>query len=217
MALLQKVYPVEAGNIFYGNLDLCYMSSQSVRRSVTGVTQEVDLFSGSVLHNIALGDPDPNVHRALEVCEQAGIRAVIDALPEGLDTVLSGNFGRLSAGEKQRLAIARALYPNPDVILFDEATSALDSVTETKVHETIRALADAGKTIVLIAHRLSSVLGADKIVVIADGRVVEEGDHEDLMSRTGKYHELWRYQAPPLASTRRFQGHFAHSEMPCRS
>jgi ATP-binding cassette subfamily B protein len=199
MALLQKVYPVEAGNIFYGDLDLCYVSSRSIRRSVTGVAQDVDLFSGSVLENIAFGDPDPNVHRALEVCEQAGIRAVIDALPKGLDTRLSGNSGLLSAGEKQRLAIARALYPNPDVIVFDEATSALDSVTESQVQETIRALADAGKTIILVAHRLSTILGADKIVVIADGRVVEEGDHEELIGRRGKYYELWQYQVPTLA------------------
>ena len=198
MALLQKLYPLETGKILYGDLDLRYASLRSVRRAVTTVAQEVDLFSGSVLENIALGDPAPDVQRALEVCQQAGIGELIDALPEGLDTRLSGGHGALSAGEKQRLAIARALYPDPEVIVFDEATSALDSATESKVQETIQELAATGKTIILIAHRLSTVVNAHKIVVIGDGRVLEEGDHATLMRRRGEYYKMWRYQIPPF-------------------
>lgn len=199
IALLQKIYPLEAGTIRIGGMDLRYMSARSIRRAIAEVPQRIDLFSGSVLANIALGDPNQNVRRALLVARQAGLSDLIDALPGGLDTHLAGNACGLSAGEKQRLAIARALYPDPDVVLFDEATSALDSISEAKVQKAMRTLVDEGKTVVLIAHRLSTVVGADKIVVLADGRVAEEGTHQELLAREGPYHRMWCYQHPETA------------------
>ena len=199
VSLLQKIHPLETGTIRIGSLDLRYLSSRSVRRALTVVPQEIDLFSGSLLENIALGDPEPDVRRALEVIERAGLSELMDALPGGLDTPLTGSSCGLSAGEKQRVAIARALYPDPEVVLFDEATSALDSIAEARVQETVRSLTENGKTVVLIAHRLSTVVRADKIVVLAEGRVAEEGTHRDLFARGGRYREMWRYQHPDLA------------------
>lgn len=199
IALLQRIYPLEAGAIRVGGMDLRYMSARSLRRAIAEVPQRIDLFNGSVLANIALGDPNPNVSRALLVAEQAGLGDLLDALPGGLDAHLAGNTCGLSAGEKQRLAIARALYVDPDVVLFDEATSALDSIAEARVQETVQSLTERGKTVVLIAHRLSTVARADKIVVLAEGRVAEEGTHLELFARGGRYRELWRYQHPDFA------------------
>ncbi len=200
IALLQRIYPVEAGTIHIAGMDLRYMSVRSLRRAIAEVPQRIDLFNGSVLENIALGDPDPNVRRALLVAQQAGLSDVIDALPGGLDAHLEGNSCGLSAGEKQRLAIARALYPDPEVVLFDEATSALDSISEARVQKAIRMLVGEGKTVVMIAHRMSTVVHADKIVVLAEGRVAEEGTHRELLARQGRYWRMWRYQHAELAA-----------------
>ena len=195
-ALIQKLYPLNDGNIFIGDLNTRYLSTESLRAYIGIVPQHLDLFAGNVIENIALGDYEPEMERILEICRSIGILEFIEELPNGFQTYLGENGASLSGGQKQRLAIARALYRNPQVLLLDEATSALDSVSEDEVQNCIQNLRDHGKTIILIAHRLSTVLNADKIIVLEKGKLVEEGSHTSLYHKKGKYYELWQKQMP---------------------
>ncbi|GLR45615.1 bacteriocin cleavage/export ABC transporter [Mesorhizobium amorphae] len=193
-ALLQNVYPIEDGRIRIGPFALQDLSTVSVRKAIAAVPQSVDVFSGSVIGNIALGEFEPDIEKILQICDQVGLRELIERWPGGLHTYLGQNGVRLSGGEKQRLALARALYRDPEILILDEATSSLDSIAEGFVLRIIEDLRRAGKTIIFIAHRLSTIRGADKIVVFDKGRVVEEGKHDDLMTAEGAYARLWRAQ-----------------------
>ncbi len=195
-SLLQKLYPVDGGKIFIGDTDLAYVSHRSLRSRIGVVPQELNLFAGSLLENIAIGDPAPDIQRILSICKELGLLPFIESLPGGFTTAVGEHGANLSGGQRQRLAIARALYREPDILILDEATSALDSGSEEFVQQTIRRLREAGKTVVLIAHRLSTVMDADKIVVLQDGKLVQEGTHEELLSATGTYRELWNKQFP---------------------
>ena len=139
------------------------------------------------------------------ICRQLGILEFVEKLPNGFATPLGERGTGLSGGQKQRVAIARALYRNPEILILDEATSALDTVSEQYVQHTLRQLRAAGKTVVLIAHRLSTVMHADKIVVLAAGKLMEEGTHEQLMACGGAYHELWQQLLPAPTLTLQVQ------------
>jgi len=197
-SLLQNIYPIQEGNILIGNSDLKYIDNESLRELVSVVPQKIDLFAGNVIENIAVGEYDPNMDRVIEICKNIGIMEFIEKLPNGFGTYLGENGATLSGGQKQRIAIARALYKQPEVLVLDEATSSLDSTSENYIQKAIQSLRDQDKTIVLIAHRLSTVINADKIVVMEDGQVIEEGSHSELFEKRNKYYNLWQQQLPVL-------------------
>ncbi|WP_321295585.1 peptidase domain-containing ABC transporter [Marinifilum fragile] len=197
-ALVQKLYPLNDGNIYIGNVNIKYASNESLRNYVGIVPQNLDLFAGNVIENIAVGEFQPNMERILDICKQIGILDFIEELPNGFQTWLGENGASLSGGQKQRLAIARALYRDPQVLILDEATSSLDSISEEQVQNCIKGLKEHGKTIVLIAHRLGTVLQSDKIIVLEKGKLMEEGSHSELYKNQGKYYQMWQKQMPEI-------------------
>ena len=198
MSLLQNLYPIQNGNIQIGDVDLKYIDNYSLRDLVSVVPQKIDLFAGNVIENIAVGDFAPDMERIIEICKTIGIIEFIENLPNGFGTYLGENGATLSGGQKQRIAIARALYKKPEILVLDEATSSLDSTSENYIQKTINSLRENGKTIILIAHRLSTVINADKIVVLDKGAVLEEGTHQELYTKKGYYFKLWKQQIPLL-------------------
>jgi ABC-type bacteriocin/lantibiotic exporter with double-glycine peptidase domain len=185
--LLLGLYQPIDGRILYDGIDLRQLEARSVRRQLGIVLQHPYLFGGTVRENIALADPGLPMERIMEVAMIADVHHDVLCLPFGYDTSLADGGASLSAGQRQRIAIARALAHRPSILLLDEATSALDSVTEQHVH---RKLASLQCTRIVIAHRLSTVIHADVILVMNDGRVVEHGSHQRLMALRGRYAEL---------------------------
>lgn len=195
-ALLQRLYPVNSGAIFIGNVNIHYLSPESLRKVVGIVPQNIDLFSGTIISNIATGEFNPDIPRIIEICQKLGILGFIENLPAGFNTCVGEHGDTLSGGQKQRLAIARALYRNPEILILDEATSSLDAYAEQFFQEQMQLLAKQGKTIILIAHRLSTVFLTDNIVVLENGQLVEQGSHAELFEKNGKYREMWQKQLP---------------------
>lgn len=197
MALMQNLYPLQSGHIFFGDYDIKYINNTALRASIGVVPQKVDLFAGSVLDNIAIGDYQPDMQRIIKITQQLGISNFIETLPNGYGTYIGENGVALSGGQRQRLAIARALYRQPEILLFDEATSALDSTSEQYVSQALQYQLAMQKTVVVIAHRLSTIYKADKIIVLDKGTLAEEGTHQQLMALKGKYYHLCMQQAAP--------------------
>jgi ATP-binding cassette subfamily B protein len=194
-ALVQRVYVADEGRVRIGGIDVRHLTRESIRTLVCTVPQRIDLIAGSVLENIALGDPEPDMRRVLEAARSAGIADLIDRLPMALDTELGENGATLSGGERQRLAIARALYRDSEILIFDEATSSLEGPSVLRVRQLTEELRGRGRTVIVIAHNLDLVNGADHIVVMREGVVAEEGSHAELVNRRGAYHSLWESRA----------------------
>ena len=190
-ALIQRVYLPDEGRVRIAGIDVRHVSDEAMRTLVCAVPQRIDLLAGTALHNIALGDPQPDLARALDAARAAGIADVIERLPDGFETELSENGGSLSGGERQRLAIARALYRDPEILILDEATSSLDAVSVGRVRCLAQERRARGRTVIVIAHELDMVIDADHIVVLRDGAVVQQGTHADLVSRSGAYRSMW--------------------------
>lgn len=186
-SVLQGLYPIQSGKVRVGSFDLQQVHPHSLRQLMVAVPQQIQLFSGNVIENIALGDSNPDILRVLDLCRDVGISEFIEKIPTGYDTPLGENGAMLSGGQKQRIAIARALYRNPSILLLDEATSALDSTAEQVIHQVLERYRQQGKTIVVIAHRLSTIFKADQILVFKAGKVVERGNHSELMEQGGEY------------------------------
>ncbi|WP_080905275.1 peptidase domain-containing ABC transporter [Parabacteroides sp. Marseille-P3160] len=194
ISLIQHLYPIQSGSIHIGSYNITQISNESLRQIVGTVPQQIELFAGNIIENIALGDFEPDMKRIVELSEQLGIREFIEKLPNSYLTQIGEQGASLSGGERQRIAIARALYKNPEILLFDEATSSLDSISERYVKQTLTTLANQGKTVVIIAHRLSTVKNADAIIVLEDGKVVEQGTHQELLMCQSVYRKLWNEQ-----------------------
>jgi ATP-binding cassette, subfamily C, bacteriocin exporter len=194
ISLLQNLYPLQSGNIRIGNYDLRYLSNHSLRQIISVVPQKIDLFAGNVLENIALGEFNPDMEKVLKVSEMLGMTKFIEQLPHGFNTYLGENGVSLSGGQQQRIAIARALYRNPEVLILDEATSSLDSSAETFVINTLEILRKMNKTVIVIAHRLSTISVAQRIIVLDEGRVVQEGSFAELANVDGHFCRMWKYQ-----------------------
>lgn len=194
VSLLQHIYPIQAGRIRIGDYDIAQIDNRSLRSRVGTVPQQIELFAGSIVENIAVGDLQPDMKRVADLIEVLGLKEFIERLPKGFMTYIGEHGASLSGGERQRIAIARALYKEPEILIFDEATSSLDSISERYVKQTLDALAQKGKTIIIIAHRLSTVKSADTIVVIDQGVVTETGTHRELCQSGGIYNRLWNEQ-----------------------
>lgn len=197
-ALLQHLYSIKSGKISIGDYDLAYISNFSLRSIISVVPQQIDLFSGNVTENIALGEEFPDMQRILDLTKNLGILEFVEKLPNGFNTYLGENGALLSGGQKQRIAIARALYRQPEILVLDEATSSLDTESERIIQNTLKKFGKLGKTMIVIAHRLSTVAAADKIMVMKNGKIIEEGTHHELLKRDSAYKAMWNKQTVQL-------------------
>lgn len=191
--LIARLWDVQGGSIRLGGADLREIGTDALHRHVAMVFQDVLLFSGTVLDNLRIGRPGASREQAVEAAKRAQAHGFIMALPQGYDTVLDEGGASLSGGERQRISIARALLKDAPVLLLDEATASVDPSAEAEIQRAITELAK-GRTVVAIAHRLASVRHADRILVLDQGRLVEQGRHADLIERGGLYARLWAAQ-----------------------
>lgn len=194
MSLLQHIYPIQGGHIRIGKHDIAEIDNRSLRQRIGTVPQHIELFSGTIAENIAVGELHPKMIRIKALMEMLGLEEFIERQPKGYQTQIGEHGVNLSGGERQRIAIARALYKNPEIIILDEATSSLDNIAENQVKIVMEVMKDAGKTVIIIAHRLSTVKHADRIIVLHNGEVKEEGTHEELSQKDGLYRKLWKEQ-----------------------
>lgn len=193
--LIQNLYPVNSGKITIGDYEVQYLSHYSLRTLIGVVPQQIDLFSGNVIENIAFGEDFPDMQRVIDLTKQLGILSFIEQLPNGFQTHLGENGSQLSGGQRQRIAIARALYKNPEILILDEATSSLDTDSEQVIQATLNELKRTGKTLIVIAHRLSTIAHSDTILVLKNGQLIEQGTHQELLARETTYKAMWQKQS----------------------
>jgi len=192
--LLQRLYTPESGRVMVDGIDLAQADPVWLRRHIGVVLQENILFNRSIRENIALADPAMPLERVMQAAQLAGAHEFILQQPHGYDTPIVERGANLSGGQRQRIAIARALITNPRILILDEATSALDAESEEIIRHNLKAIA-RGRTVVIIAHRLSAVRECDGIIAMEKGRIVEGGSHEELLELNGRYAELHRRQS----------------------
>jgi ATP-binding cassette subfamily B protein len=195
LSLMQNLYPLNEGNITIGGLDIKYIRNSSLRKVIGVVPQQTDLFTGTIIENIAIGDYEPKIERVIGLCNLLGINEFVEKLPGNYYTVIDEQGANLSGGQKQRIAVARALYRGPEILILDEATSSLDPVSEQKVLDALLWFKQQGKTIIIIAHRLSTIKNCDEIIVLQNGRLIERGSHDTLITEETHYASLWRYHS----------------------
>lgn len=193
--LLMNFYPWEKGEIFIGDYNLKDINLESLRNRIAYISQDIFLFSGTIRENLELGNEDATLEDIIEACKLSKADEFINKLPLRYETMLEENGANLSGGQKQRLAIARALLKKPDILIMDEATSNLDSITEKAIEKTINNLSKDITTII-IAHRLSTIMRCDKIFVMEQGKFIEQGTHNQLIQKKGRYYNLWKDQLP---------------------
>jgi ABC-type multidrug transport system fused ATPase/permease subunit len=193
VSLLSRFYDPWSGRILIDGVDIRNIQLHSLRENVALVLQEAFLFPVSIAENIAFGRPDATREEIIEVAVSAQAHEFISRLPDGYDTIVNESGSSLSGGEKQRISIARALLKNAPVLILDEPTSALDAHTEAKIFKGLSNLM-AGRTTVIISHRLSTIKRADQIITLKDGQIVEQGTHETLLTADNVYAELYKHQ-----------------------
>lgn len=209
-SLVQRLYVAEQGRILVDGNDLTLVDTPWLRRQVGVVLQENRLFNRTIRDNIALSDPGAPMPAIVRCAQLAGAHDFILELPEGYDTMVGEHGSTLSGGQRQRIAIARALLTNPRILILDEATSALDYESEHIIQRNMSAICQ-GRTVIVIAHRLTTVMHCDDIIVLEKGRIIENGFHEQLVRARGYYHRLWTYQTSSIRGTAE-QWSDAHAE-----
>jgi ATP-binding cassette subfamily B protein len=193
--LLVGLYPPQQGNVLYNGTSCAEIDLDKLREEIGFVTQDTQLFSGTIRENLLFVAPNATDAECMEVLKKAACDNLLERADKGLDSVIGEGGVKVSGGEKQRLSIARALLRKPTLMVFDEATSALDSITEEEISKTVRAISsDKQHITVLIAHRLSTIMHADNIVVLEKGIIAEQGKHDELLERKGLYYAMWRQQ-----------------------
>lgn len=191
--LLFRFYDVLGGAVKVNGMDVRVVKQKSLREAIGVVPQTTTMFNDTIANNIRYGRRDATDEELEEVAESAQLTTFIESLPEKWETTVGDRGLKLSGGENQRVAIARCLLKNPPIVILDEATSALDTITEKSVQEALDRLGN-DRTVLVIAHRLGTIRHADNIIVLGDGRVAEEGTHDELLALGGKYAEMWNVQ-----------------------
>ena len=191
--LIPHFYDVMSGEILLDGKEINSLTLESVRRNIGIVQQDIYLFNDSMKENIRYGKLDATDEEIIQAAKRANIHDYIMTLPNGYDTNIGERGVRLSGGQKQRLSIARVFLKNPPILILDEATSALDNTTEILIQQALDELCK-GRTTLVVAHRLSTIKNADEIAVVSDGRITEQGTHEELMEKKGTYFELYQLQ-----------------------
>jgi len=195
--LLMQFYQHEKGEILINEHNIRDIHLDSLRERIAYIPQDTFFFSGTIMDNLRLGvDDSVDLEHIIEACKQARAHEFINSFPLRYQTLLEENATNISGGQKQRLAIARAILKNPDILIMDEATSNLDSITEKAVSDTINSFSNL--TTIIIAHRLSTIMRCDRIYVMDQGQILEQGTHEELIAKQGKYYELWKDQLPGI-------------------
>lgn len=188
--LINRFYDIQDGKIRYDGINITKIKKPELRRSLGMVLQDTHLFTGTVMDNIRYGKLDASDEECIRAAKLANADGFIRRLPDGYQTMLTGDGGNLSQGQRQLLAIARAAVADPPVLILDEATSSIDTRTETLVQNGMDALMN-GRTTFVIAHRLSTVRNSDCIMVLERGRIIERGSHEELLEKKGRYYQLY--------------------------
>jgi len=193
--LLLGLYKPDKGQVLYNNIESTEIEMTELRKQLGLVSQDSQLFSGTIKDNLLFAKPNATDEEILDVLNKSSCQNLLNRTKDGILTTIGEGGIKLSGGEKQRLSIARALLRNPHLLIFDEATSALDSITEEEITKTIKSISTNRSQIkVLIAHRLSTIMHADKIYVLEQGKIIEKGRHEDLLELKGLYYAMWRQQ-----------------------
>lgn len=191
--LLFRFYDPKEGAVYVNNQNIKDISQRSLRKMIGVVPQDTVLFNDTIYYNISYGNPEASEEQIYEAAKSADIHNFVTNLPDGYQTIVGERGLKLSGGEKQRVAIARAILKNPSIFFFDEATSALDSTTEKEIQKNLQTISQ-NRTTLVIAHRLSTAADADEILVLEQGQITERGTHDELLSRNGKYAEMWNKQ-----------------------
>ena len=191
--LLFRFYDIKEGRITIDNQDIRELKQVSIRKAIGIVPQATVLFNDPILYNIAYANHESSMEEIEKATKHACIHDFINALPDGYDTLVGERGLKLSGGEKQRIAIARTILKNPEILIFDEATSALDSQTEIDIQKSLAEIS-SGRSTIIIAHRLSTIVHADEILVLTGGVICEQGTHRELIAKKGAYEKMWEYQ-----------------------
>ena len=193
--LLVGLYQPLEGNIKYDEIDGRKIDLDNLREQIGFVTQDTQLFAGTIKENLLFVKPNATDEQIIDVLHKASCQSLLERADKGIDTMIGEGGVKVSGGEKQRLSIARALLRHPSLLVFDEATSSLDSITEDEITQTIKGINDTRDIItIIIAHRLSTIMHADRIFVLEKGKIIEEGNHFDLLDSKGLYYAMWRQQ-----------------------
>jgi ATP-binding cassette subfamily B protein len=203
--LMFRFYDVNAGRILIDGQNIADVDQQSLRHAIGIVPQDTVLFNESIYYNIQYARPDATREEIEQAARMASIHDFIASLPQGYDTVVGERGLKLSGGEKQRVAIARVILKNPPILIFDEATSSLDSRSEQAILQALQDVAQQHTTLV-IAHRLSTIIDADQILVMEEGRIIEQGNHQALLQANGVYAQMWALQQEEQAAEALLEG-----------